>query len=59
MSDRLRMTSNIITTGAAFGSLNISFDSMNMTDAAIVNNYTAADFSPVSPRVCKSGECKQ
>jgi hypothetical protein len=44
------------TTGADFGSLNKSFDSMNMTDAASVTNYTAADFRPVSPRVYKIGK---
>jgi hypothetical protein len=56
LSGSLRMTSNVSTTGADFGSLNKSFDSMNMTDAASVTNYTAADFRPVSPRVCKIGK---
>lgn len=49
------MTSNVSATGADFGSLNKSFDSMNMTDAASVTNYCAADFRPLSPRVRKAG----
>ena len=50
------MTSMTSTTGADFGSLNKSFDSMNMSDASSITNYTAADFRPVSPRVFKIGK---
>ena len=50
------MQSMASTMGADFGSLNKSFDSMTMTDAASVTSYSAADFRPVSPRICKFGK---
>ncbi len=45
----------VSTSGADFGSLNKSFDSMNMTDAASVTSYSSADFRPVTPRIRKVG----
>jgi hypothetical protein len=56
LSGSLRMLSVTSTTGADFGSLNKSFDSMNMTDTPSAAAYTAADFRPVSPRICKFGK---